>query len=93
MDNFITFDMLATWVSFVSITLGVTQFLKEIKILKKIPTKYLSFMIALILIVITNLALGTFRFIDVTLYVISAIFAGMNANGVYDFGIKKDTTK
>jgi len=85
MDNFITFEMLTTWVTFVSIILGVTQFLKEIGFLKKIKTKYLSFYIALFLIIITNVSLKTFVAVDIPLYLLSAMFAGMNANGVFDF--------
>lgn len=89
MENFITYDMLTTWVTFVSIILGVTQFIKEISIFKKVPTKYLSFMIAFILLIFTNVSTGVFNFMDIPLYILSSMFAGMNANGVYDFTVKK----
>lgn len=89
MNNFITWSMLFEWATFVSIVLMLTQFTKDIKFIKKIPTKYWSFLIAFILMIISNLEAGSFRLVDITLYIISSALASMNANGIYDFSIKK----
>ena len=89
MDNFVNWSMLVDWVTFVSIILGITQFTKDLKFIKKIPTKYWSFFIALTLMIISNLEAETFRLVDIVLYIISSIFASMNANGIYDFSNKK----
>lgn len=90
MDNFINWSMLFDWTTFVSIVLMITQFTKDIKYIKKIPTKYWSFFIALILMIISNFEDNSFRFIDLFLYVISSTLASMNANGIYDFASKKN---
>jgi len=89
MNNFVNWDMLFEWASFVSIVLMLTQFTKDIKIIKKIPTKYWSFIIALILMVISNLEANSFKIVDLVLYIISSVLASMNANGIYDFAVKK----
>lgn len=93
MDDFVSFEMLTTWVSFLTLVLATTQFIKNIWLLKKINTKYISFFVALVLLVVTNLALGTFSVNNIILYILSSVIAGMNANGIYDFStnIKKDS--
>lgn len=89
MDNFISWSMLFEWTTFVSIVLMLTQFTKDIKYIKKIPTKYWSFFIALILMIISNFEANSFRLIDIFLYIISSALASMNSNGIYDFASKK----
>ena len=49
MENFLTWDVLTTYASFVSMVFMVVEFTKDLKIIKKIPTKYWSFFIAFIL--------------------------------------------
>lgn len=90
MDNFISYEVILTYATFVTIIFGVTQFLKDITILKKIPTKYLSFLIAVIILMLANIAVGSFLVKDVLLYILSSIFASMGANGIYDFDKKKE---
>lgn len=90
MDNFITWSMLFEWASFVSIVLMLTQFTKDIKYIKNVPTKYWSFFIALFLMIISNFEANSFKIIDIVLYVISSALASMNANGIYDFTSQKN---
>ena len=40
MENFLTWDVLTTYASFVSMVFMVVEFTKDLKIIKKIPTKY-----------------------------------------------------
>jgi len=89
MEQFFSWGMLLNWATFVSVIFGVTQFLKDIKYINKIPTKYMSFFIAFVILFITHIATGTFAYTDILLYFLSAIFAGMNANGIYDFRTKE----
>lgn len=44
MEQFLTWDVLKTYASFVSIVFMVVEFTKELKFVKKIPTKYWSFL-------------------------------------------------
>lgn len=88
MDTFITWEMLATFSILASIVFMVTEFVKELPLLSAIKTKYLSWLIALVLIVLSNLVLDTFVFVDVILYGISSIAISLTANGLYDFNKK-----
>ena len=52
MDNFLTWEVLLTFSGLVGAVYMVVEFTKEIPIIKKIPTKYWSWIIALILLVV-----------------------------------------
>ena len=43
MEEFLTWDVLSTYASFVTIVFMVVEFTKDLKGIKKIPTKYWSF--------------------------------------------------
>ena len=88
MQEFMNWDILTTYATFVTIVFMVVAFIKELKYVKKIKTKYVSFFVALILLTITNLALNTFHFFDITLYILSSISISLGANGLNDFNRK-----
>ena len=90
MDNFITWDVLKTYASFVTIVFMVVEFTKDLKYIKKIQTKYWSFIVAFILLTITNAVLGTFRFVDIILYALSSMSISLGANGLSNFNKKKE---
>ena len=80
MQEFMNWDILTTYATFVTIVFMVVEFIKELK--------YVSFFVALILLTITNLALNTFHFFDITLYILSSISISLGANGLNDFNRK-----
>lgn len=90
MDNFITWDVLKTYASFVTIVFMVVEFTKDLKFIKKIKTKYWSFIVAFILLTITNAVLGAFRFVDIILYALSSMSISLGANGLSNFNNKKE---
>lgn len=92
MEQFITWDILTTYATFVTIVFMVVEFIKELKYLKKIKTKYLSFIIAFILLTITNMVMKNFKFVDIVLYALSAVSISLGANGLSNFN-KKDGEK
>lgn len=89
MEQFLTWDVLKTYASFVSIVFMVVEFTKELQVIKKIPTKYWSFFISFILLTITNIVIGSFRLIDVFLYLLTSISISLGSNGLSNFN-KKD---
>lgn len=95
MDNFLTWEVLLTFSGLVGAVYMVVEFTKEIPIIKKIPTKYWSWIIALILLVVTNIVLGSFNYKDIVLYILNAIVISLSSNGLSDFNKKenKDDTK
>ena len=78
-------EYLTTYASFISIVFMTVEFIKDIKFINKIPTKYLNFTIAFILIIITNFVMNTFKCIDLVLYFLSSISIGLGTIGLSKF--------
>lgn len=93
MDKFFTYEMLMTYATCVTAVFGVTQFIKEIPGIKKIPTKYVSFLVAIIIVILSNIATGQFKVSNILLYILSSVFISMNSNGIYDFDTKSKEGK
>lgn len=93
MENFLTWDVLTTYASFVSMVFMVVEFTKDLKIIKKIPTKYWSFFIAFVLLCATNIVMNTFRVADIILYLLTSISISLGSNGLSNFnkGNKEDS--
>lgn len=89
MDEFLTWEVLLTFTGLVTTTYMVTEFTKEIPLINKIPTKYWSYLIALVLLVSVNLVSGTFRYEDILLYLLNGIPVSLSANGLNNFNMKK----
>lgn len=90
MEQFITWDILTTYATFVTIVFMVVEFIKELKFIKHIKTKYLSFIVAFVLLSITNAVLGNFKLVDLILYALSSITISLGANGLSNFNDRKE---
>lgn len=90
MDSFLTWEVLLTFSGLVGAVYMVVEFTKEIKGIKKIPTKYWSWIIALLLLVVTNLVIGKFDYKDIVLYLLNAIVISLSSNGLNDFNKDKE---
>lgn len=93
MEQFITWETLTTYATFISVVYMVVEFTKELKYIKKIKTKYWSFIVAFILLAIVNAVMGTFRLVDLILYALSSISISLGANGLSNFNSKKEGNK
>lgn len=93
MDNFLSWDTLTTYASFITIVFMVVEFTKGLKYIKKIPTKYWSFFIAFILLTITNIVMETFRAVDIVIYLLTAISISLGSNGLSNFNNGKGEGK
>ena len=69
------------------------EFTKEIKIINKIPTRYWSFIVSLILLIAVNLVSNTFKPIDIILYMLSSMAISLGSNGLSNFNEKKGSDK
>lgn len=92
MNEFLTWEVLLTFTGLVTTTYMVTEFTKEIPLMKKMPTKYWSYIIALVLLFAVNLVTGSFKYEDIVLYLLNAIPVSLSANGLNNFnnGKKKE---
>lgn len=92
MNEFFTWEVLLTFTGLTSVVYMITEFTKGISFIKKIPTKYWSYLIALILLFAVNIITKNFKCEDIILYIINAIPISLSANGLKDFNIKKTPT-
>ncbi len=90
MEQFITWDILTTYATFVTIVFMVVEFTKELKWINKINTKYWSFIVAFVLLTITNVVMKNFKWVDIVLYALSSISISLGANGLSNFNKKEE---
>ena len=89
MENFMTWETLLTYTTFVSTIFMVVEFTKELPIIRKIPTKYWSFLISLGLLIIVNIVMKDFRWADIVLYALSSMAISLGSNGLSNFNKDK----
>lgn len=92
MDGFLTWDVLLTFSGLVSVVYMVVEFTKGLPLIKKIQTRYWSFIVSLILIMSTNAVMGTFKPVDVLLYSLTAMSISLGSNGLSNFNKKPEST-
>lgn len=85
MDSFITWEALITFGGLTSAVYMIVEFTKELKLIKKIPTKYWSFIISFTLMILTSVAIGKFEYKELLLYALNSILISLGANGLSDF--------
>lgn len=89
MEQFLTWDVLKDYVSFVGIVFSIVAFTKQAPLIKRIPTRLWSFIVTIILLLLVNLHNSTFVYWDIVLYIINAILISSSANGIADANNKK----
>jgi hypothetical protein len=88
MNDYITWELLSAYATFVTIVFMVVEFTKTLPYINKIDTKYYSFLVALLLIVIVQIQGKTFVPFDIVLYILTAISVSLGSNGLANFGKK-----
>lgn len=85
MNDFITWAILGTYATFVTMVYMVVEFTKELPFIKNIHTKYYSAIVAFVLMLAVVLHDGSFTWWDIVLYSLTAISVSLGANGLSDF--------
>jgi len=88
MENFMTWETLKTYTTFVATVYMVVEFTKALPFIKKIPTRYWSFLISLGLLITVNAVMNEFKWVDIVLYALSAVSISLGSNGLSDFNKK-----
>lgn len=89
MEQFLTWEMIKDFPTFVAIVFSVVAFTKEIPGIKLIPTRLWSFIVSLLLLALVNIYANTFEWFDVFIYAINGIMISASANGIADANNKK----
>lgn len=84
MSEFLTWDYLLTFSGCVGATAILTQFVKKAAFLQKIDSQFISYMIAVVILVIAQVATGTISWGLVALDIFNGVVVSFAANGVYD---------
>ncbi len=92
-DSFYSWGMLATYAGCLAATTVLTQFIKPIWPVK-IATQFLSYVIALVVLILANLFIGSLTWETAGISVLNAVLIALAANGTYNNIIAfKDTAK
>ena len=84
MNGFFDGDMLLTYSGATLAVALITQFFKGIRFLDRIPTRMVSYVIALAIMVMASLAQGELRWQEYALVPVNAVVVALAANGSYD---------
>ena len=89
MEQFLTWEMISDYVTFVGIVFSIVAFTKNAWVINKIPTRLWSFVVAFLLLIVTNIHSNSFEWFDLIIYAINAIIISSSANGIADANAKK----
>lgn len=84
MSEFLTWDYLLTFGGCMAATAVLTQFVKKAPFLQKIDSQFISYVIAVIILVVAQVATGTISWSLVALDIFNGVVVSFAANGVYD---------
>lgn len=81
--SFYTWGMLATYAGCLAATMIITQFLKPIWP-QKIATQFLSYIIAVVILILANLFIGSLTWETAGISVLNAVVIALAANGAFN---------
>ncbi|MGI6192696.1 MAG: hypothetical protein ACOYI3_03940 [Christensenellales bacterium] len=93
MNEFFTWSSLGTYAGAVLLTTLITQLIKGIGFIAKIPTRIVSYVIALAVLLSANAAAGTLDWATAGLCAVNAVVVALASNGTHDAAaaaLKKD---
>ena len=82
--QFLTWEMLGTYSGTLGTVLILTQLTKELPWISRIPTQLYSYLIALVIMIVTAVFGGRTAASDVVLLFFNAAVVALSANGGYD---------
>lgn len=87
-EDFLTIDYIGTFMGTVVVTMLLVQFFKELPGIRKIPTKYFTFIVAFVNILLCSILTNTFHLSNLYLIFINAMLVTFTSTGGYDFTVK-----
>ena len=82
--EFVSWKMLGTFAGSLSMVVLITQFTKELKFIKKIPTQLWSYIIAVIIMFPAYFFTGRLTLDSAILIPVNAVLVALAANGGFD---------
>lgn len=84
MSDFFTLEMLATFAGATMAVGIITEIFKRMGVLQLVPTQAISYVVAAIIMLVSNVALGTFGWQTAFLSLLNAAVVSLASNGGYD---------
>ncbi|MGI6003792.1 MAG: hypothetical protein ACOX88_00025 [Christensenellales bacterium] len=84
MENFWDWNLLATYAGATLATNLITEVLKDLKFFAKLPTRLLSYVIAVIILLAANIFTGQFTLANGVLCIINGLLVSLTSNGTFD---------
>ncbi len=84
MQEFFTWTMLATYAGATLATTLITQLIKGIGFIDRIPTRLTAYAVALVVLVVATIFAGEVTVSSIALCVVNAVVVALAANGGYD---------
>lgn len=84
MTEFMTWELLATYSGAILAVTLITQFVKGVGFIDAIPTRFVSYVIAVVVLILANVFTGEFSLSTAILSLINGVLVSLAANGTYD---------
>lgn len=84
MNEFFTWEMLGTYAGATLATALITELVKNLGVLKQVPTRLVSFVLAVLLLIAAAGFAGTLTLSAVILAIINGAVVSLAANGAFD---------
>lgn len=84
MNDFFTWNMLATYSGAILAVTIITQFVKGIGFIDRIPTRFVSWVVAVVVLILAQLFTQALTWSSAALTLINAVVVSLASNGTYD---------
>ncbi len=84
MNEFFTWTILSTYAGAVLATTLITQLLKEVPLIDRMPTRIFSYIVAALILLSASLVSGEMSWAGAGLALINAVVVALASNGAFD---------
>lgn len=84
MNEYFTWELLGSYTGAILAVALITQFIKNLGFIKKIPTRVTSYVVALIIMILALIFTGNFTWGGAVLTIINAVVVSLASNGTRD---------
>lgn len=84
MNEFFTWGLLASYSGAILAVTLITQFIKGIGFIDRIPTRFVSYIIAVVVLILAQAFTGALNWSSAALTLVNGVLVSLAANGTYD---------
>ena len=84
MQEYFTWELIATYTGAILAVAVITQFIKGLGFIKKIPTRVTAYVVAVVIMIAALFFTGTFTWSAFAITFVNAIVVALAANGTHD---------